>query len=160
MKKMPHAQLVRLLGDALYAAITSTFAQGFSLIARAAQEEKWEINPAEVARIWQGGCIIRAKLLLPLSNEYAQKKKVSHFFLLPHVERTMKRDGKRLRSLVGSVATSGLAMPGFSSALFYFESMTEKQLPANVIAGLRDYFGTHGYERTDKPGICYTDWKI
>ena len=60
--------------------------------------------------------------------------------------------------LVGRTTESGIPLPGFASSLFYFESMVEKQLPANMIQGLRDYFGAHTYERTDKEGTFHTNW--
>jgi 6-phosphogluconate dehydrogenase len=159
MKGVALDAFVKLLEDALYAAMISIFAQGYDLIARAAEQEKWDIDLAELSRIWEGGCIIRAKLLGVLHRGFADNKEAyAHVLLLPEIQKKMKRQIKRLRLLVGEAAKSGIALPGLASSLFYVESLIEKRLPANVIAGLRDYFGAHGYERVDKPGVFHIDW--
>lgn len=147
---------VTLLEDALYAAIISAFAQGFDLLQKAATQEKWDIDLAEVARIWEGGCIIRAKLLKTIHAAFEETQ--SHLFLLPAVQKKMKRHSKQLRQLVTIASDTAIAIPGFASSLFYYESMIEDRLPANLIQGLRDYFGAHTYERNDKPGTFHTTW--
>ena len=159
MKKIPLDKFTRLLEDALYASIISVFAQGYELIHSAAKEEKWDIDFAEVSRIWEGGCIIRARLLRVFHKEFgSNKKQYKHIFLLPGVQKIMKLNSNKLRKFVGDATGSGLALPGFASSLFYFESMVEKRMPSSFIQGLRDYFGAHTYERVDKPGNFHTDW--
>ena len=148
---------IRLLEDALYVAIISTFAQGFDMIERAAQEEHWNINMAEIARIWEGGCIIRSKLL-NVFHIHMKKHTGKHVFLIPAVASLMNKHQKKLRTLVADATTTGIPLPAFGSSLFYFESMTEKRLPANMIQGLRDYFGSHTYERIDDTGSFHTIW--
>jgi len=160
MKKMSQKTFEKLLEDALYAASISIFAQGYDLITKAAAEEKWDIDLVEVSRIWEGGCIIRAKMLKVFRDAYSRNRnKQQHLLLLPAVEKLMKVHASKLRKLVGEATASGIALPGFGSSLFYFESMTEERLPANFIQGLRDYFGAHTYERIDMKGSFHTDWE-
>lgn len=151
-KKVP----IQILEDALYTAILSTFAQGFDLIQKASQEEGWHIKISEIARIWQGGCIIRAKLLDVLAIHLSSSKK--HLFLVPAIAVLLKKNIPTLRTLVSKTTKTGMALPAFSASLWYFESMIETQLPANMIQGLRDYFGAHTYERIDIPGSFHTRW--
>jgi len=159
MKKIPLKTFEKLLEDALYGAIISVFAQGYDLIAKASAEEKWDIDLVEVSRIWEGGCIIRAKMLKVFRDTYTRNRnKQQHLFLLPAVQKLMKSHSPKLRKLVGEATASGIALPGFTSSLFYFESMIEDRLPANLIQGLRDYFGAHTYERIDMKGSFHTDW--
>ena len=155
--KTSQKTFVALLEDALYASIISTFAQGFDLIEKAAQEEGWDIDMAEVARIWEGGCIIRAKLL-NVFHIHFKRHAGKHVFLIPAVTLLLKKHSPKLRQLVSEATSSAVPIPAFASSLFYFESMIEKQLPANMIQGLRDYFGAHTYERIDAPGSFHTRW--
>ena len=145
-------RFVRTLEDALFAAMLSVFAQGYDLIQTASREEKWDIDMGEVSRIWEGGCIIRAKMLNMLHIAYAShKKNDTHVFVVPTVAAIMKKHAPAFRSLVSFTADAGIPNPAFASSLSYFES--------NVIQGLRDYFGAHTYERIDKPGTFHTDWE-
>ncbi|PIR74269.1 MAG: phosphogluconate dehydrogenase (NADP(+)-dependent, decarboxylating) [Candidatus Magasanikbacteria bacterium CG10_big_fil_rev_8_21_14_0_10_47_10] len=147
-----------LIGDALYAAIISTFAQGYDLIARAAQEEKWQINLAEISRIWEGGCIIRAKLLKTFHAAFAASPH-AHLFETKQVQSLVQRHAPKLALFVSGANSSGIPLPAFSSSLYYYESIREHRLPSNLIQGLRDYFGAHGFERTDRSGTFHADWK-
>jgi 6-phosphogluconate dehydrogenase len=159
-KVIAKTRFVRMHEDALYAAMFSIFAQGYDLIQKASEEEGWNIDMAEVSRIWEGGCIIRAKFLNVLHVAYAaHKNKKTHVFAVPTVVGIMKAHVPKLRSLVSFSVDAKISIPAFSSALYYFESMTEDRLPANFIQGLRDYFGAHTYERIDKPGTFHTDWE-
>lgn len=173
-KPMALARFDRLVEDALYGAILSSYAQGYDLMQKAAEEETWQIDLAEVSRIWEGGCIIRATLLNTLHKAYAETKDrparqspggsrrlaggSRHMFAVPAVVPLMKKHIPALRKLVAASVSSGINLSGFSSALYYFESMTEQRLPANFIQGLRDYFGAHTYERTDDKGSFHTKW--
>ncbi len=151
----------KLAEDALYASIISIFSQGFELVSTASEEQKWQIDLAEVARIWQGGCIIRAKLLGTLTKVYLGINTQSkNLFYSKEIVTLLKKDAPKLRKLVSECVQTGIAIPGFASSLFYFESMIEERLPANFIQGLRDYFGAHTYERVDKKGSFHTEWEI
>jgi 6-phosphogluconate dehydrogenase len=149
--------IIDSLEDALYAALISTFAQGFDLLHKAAKEESWTIEPKEIARIWEGGCIIRAKLLNVLHIQLKKHPK-AHLFAIPAIRTLMKKHHPALTSIVKHAAAAHIPVPALSSSLWYFESMIEKRLPANMIQGLRDYFGAHTYERIDEPGSFHTLW--
>lgn len=162
-KKVPKPPLpafVRLLESALYAGMLSTYAQGFDLIHATSKEEKWQIDLGEISRIWEGGCIIRAKLLNVLHTNYAHLQgEAPHLLALPNVRRTMRKNIPHLRTLVAIASAHGVPIPALASALYYFESITRDCLPANFIQGLRDYFGAHTYKRIDREGTFHTDWK-
>jgi len=156
---MPLGEFTAGLEDALYAAMISCYAQGFELIRMAAEEQKWKIDFAEVARIWEGGCIIRADLLKVLHLAFeSEKGKPVHLFSIKEIQRTLKADVPALREVVGFGFSNGVPIPGLGTALSYFEMMTSAVLPANFIQGLRDFFGAHTYERIDRPGTFHTPW--
>jgi len=155
--KVARSEFEKIIADALYAAIISIFAQGFDLTKTASAEEKWNIDLQDVARIWQGGCIIRASLLSIIYKAY-NNGGPHHMFESRNMKPLLRKHMPKLRTLISLTADTGVATPGFGSALYYFESMIEKRLPANVIQGLRDYFGAHTYERIDMKGTFHTDW--
>lgn len=161
-KPMPLATFEKLLEDALYAAMFSTYAQGYALIARTAKQEKWNINFSEVSRIWQGGCIIRAKLLKILHTasvtQTFRSDKNPHLFQVPAIQKIMISKVSKLRQIVSVGSTTGLPLASLATALYYFDAMTTANLPANFIQGLRDNFGAHTYERIDKRGSFHTQW--
>lgn len=150
---------VYTLENALYAAMLNCYAQGYALIQCAAAEEGWTINLAEISRIWEGGCIIRAKILQELHQAYQNAhNQQAHLFELDAINTILTELNPALRSLVSIAALSGIPIPGFSTALAYFEGMIREHHPANFIQGLRDYFGAHTYERVDQPGTFHTHW--
>ena len=152
-----HKVSLKTLENAIYSAILITYAQGYDLIIKTAKEEKWKINLSEISRIWEGGCIIRAKLLNFLHKAY--KKSDKHLFQIPAISKELKNSINDLRFAVTFTSQNSIPAPGLSSALTYFDSLTSKNLPANFVQGLRDYFGAHTYERTDKKGHFHTDWQ-
>lgn len=156
---LPKEEMLRILEDALYAAIISSYAQGYALIHRAAKEENWNISSAEVSRIWEGGCIIRAKLLKTFHEAYAEDgANEMHLFALPAVRELMVSSTPALVSFVKEATTIGTPLPAFTASLAYIQSMTSAQLPANLLQGLRDYFGAHTYERIDQEGSFHSNW--
>ncbi|MDO8626298.1 MAG: NADP-dependent phosphogluconate dehydrogenase [Candidatus Magasanikbacteria bacterium] len=158
-KKLPLPKFIPLLENALYAGMISCYAQGYDLIQKTATEEKWDLNLAEISRVWEGGCIIRAKLLNVLHKAYQTSgSKNSSLFAVPGIVSLMKKYVPDLRAVVGVVSASGVSTPALATALFYFQDATSKELSANFIQGLRDYFGAHTYERTDRPGNFHTNW--
>lgn len=158
-KPMPLATFTKLLEDALYAGMISSYAQGFELIRAAAKEQKWSINFAEVARIWEGGCIIRATLLNFLHKAFMSAKgKPVHLFEIKEVRKAMQTNLIALRKTVSVGAETGVPVPCLGVSLAYFESITSANLPANFLQGLRDFFGAHTYERVDKKCIFHTPW--
>jgi len=156
--RVPYDRFIWLLEQALYAAIVSCYAQGYDLIATASKENKWEVNLAEVSRIWQGGCIIRAKILQNFRKAF-QKKKNAHLFEDADTAKELKKKIPSLREIAALAAHNGISAPAFTSALGYFDAITTENSPANLIQALRDCFGAHTYERTDRKGTFHTDWQ-
>lgn len=158
-KKMPLKKFTAVLENALYGAMISCYAQGYDVIQKTAAEEGWDVNLGEVSRIWEGGCIIRAKLLNVLHDAYQQTtKKNSALLAIPKIVVLMKKHVTDLRTLVSAAVVTGVSVPAFASALFYCQDTTSAELPANFIQGLRDYFGAHTYERRDRAGSFHTPW--
>lgn len=144
--------------QALYAAKIIAYAQGFDQIELASQTYGWNINLAEVAKIWRGGCIIRAKLLDPISEAYLQEPKLVSLLSVKQFNESISLAQEGWREVVSVAVKSGIPLPGFSSALAYYDTVRAKRLPACLIQGLRDMFGAHSYERIDKPGSFHTNW--
>lgn len=145
------------LQNALYSALLSAYAQGFHLISQAAKENQWSIDLSEVARIWQGGCIIRAQMLKLLTEAFKKNANV-HLLQIEEIRKAINESSADWRVVVSTGIQTGVPVPAMSSALSYFDAMTSEELPANLIQGLRDFFGAHTYERNDRPGSFHTDW--
>jgi len=156
--KIPLNDFIKKLENALYLGMLSSYAQGYELIQKAAKEENWEINLSEISRIWEGGCIIRAKILNRLHKAYSNIKKEKHIFEIPEFIDEISNNIKDLRKITAFAAIYGQSVTSLATALSYIETMTNKNSSANFIQGLRDYFGAHSYERTDRKGDFHTNW--
>lgn len=151
--------IIEPLEQTLYLSIISCYAQGFDLIQQAAEEEKWNIDLAEIARIWEGGCIIRAKLLAEIEQSYRDSHQENAFLLaIPSIEAKVKSGLPHLRSVVHIMTASGVNGLCTAVSQGYIDTVTSKILPANFLQGLRDYFGAHTYQRTDMDGTFHTEW--
>lgn len=153
------ATFTNKLEQALYGGMLGAYAQGFELIKRAAQENQWQVNLSEIARIWQGGCIIRAKILAFLTDVYKKSGGGNPYLLtLEEIKSSLKSALPDWRVVVSESVKAAIPTPALTSALQYVDAMTTAKLPANLIQGLRDYFGAHTYERTDREGSFHTHW--
>jgi len=149
----------KILENAFYLSTLCSYAQGYEMIKTASDEEDWGTNLAEVSRIWEGGCIIRADILNLLHKSYQKSQDVDHLFGIKDIADTITEEViNDLRTVVALAAEHGVANPCLSVSLAYFESITQERTSANMIQGLRDYFGAHTYERTDKEGSFHTEW--
>jgi len=157
-KDMKVDDFVLALEDALYCAMLISYAQGYHLIKIYSEENGRNIDLAEVSRIWEGGCIIRADILKELHEALTDNPKTEHIFEIKKIIEPLKGSLEALRTIVTLGVSNGIPLPGLSSALSYYDSMTSERLPANFLQGLRDYFGAHTYERVDKEGTFHTDW--
>jgi 6-phosphogluconate dehydrogenase len=125
----------------------------------AAQEQKWDLDFAEIARIWEGGCIIRADLLNFIHNAFVSAKgKATHLFAIPAIREALQGHLPAWRKTVALATEAGVPTPALGTSLNYFEGMTQAVVPANFIQGLRDFFGAHTYERNDREGVFHTIW--
>lgn len=157
-KSIPLNKIEKILNDAIYAGMLSSYAQGYHLIQKAAQEQNWQIDLAEISRIWQGGCIIRANILKTLHQAYSKNTQAPHLFAIKDLQKELSKTMPKLRQLVAFAAENAVPIPALASAQNYFEAMTQANSSANMIQGLRDYFGAHTFERTDKKGTFHQEW--
>jgi 6-phosphogluconate dehydrogenase len=150
-------ELLPDLHAALYASRVCAYAQGFALIAAASTEYEWHVNLAEIARIWKGGCIIRARLLDPIRHALSSGN-VPNLLLHPDLAAPVAASQGSWRRIVALGAEVGIPLPAHASALAYFDGYRSPQLPQNLTQAQRDAFGAHTYERVDQAGRHHSDW--
>ncbi|MFX0085162.1 MAG: decarboxylating NADP(+)-dependent phosphogluconate dehydrogenase [Candidatus Hodarchaeota archaeon] len=143
-------QLVEATRNALYAAKLCSYAQGFSLLKAASKEYNWKLDLGNIALMWRGGCIIRAQFLERIKTAYDRNKDLENLLIDPYFSKTIEKNQEDWRYIVGLAVKNGIPIPGFSSALAYYDSYRISSLPTNLIQAQRDYFGAHGFERVDK----------
>ncbi|OZC04727.1 phosphogluconate dehydrogenase (NADP(+)-dependent, decarboxylating) [Rubricoccus marinus] len=146
------------LEDALLAAFLVTYAQGFSMLAEASREYEWDLVPNDVARIWRGGCIIRAAMLEPFRSAFEADPDLPTLLLAPEVSDQLSATREALGEVVAAAARAGIPVPALSASLAYLDSMRSARVSANMIQAQRDFFGAHTYERTDREGTFHTEW--
>ena len=144
--------------SALYASKVVAYAQGFDAIIAGAQKYGWDIDKGAVATIWRGGCIIRAQFLNRIVDAYANDATIPTLLVDPYFAAAVKEGESAWRRVVSTAALSGIPVPGFGSALSYYDSLASRRLPAALVQGQRDYFGAHTYHRVDAPGTFHTLW--
>lgn len=146
------------LKKALHASMLLTYAQGMGLLKKAGSAYGYGLDLETVARIWRGGCIIRAAVLEKIRDAYREKPDLPNMLLSPHFAPVMNGLQASLRSVVQAAAGAGIPVPGLMASLAYYDAYRSTWLPANLIEAQRDYFGAHTYERTDLPGFFHTNW--
>jgi 6-phosphogluconate dehydrogenase len=144
--------------DALYASKIVAYAQGFEQMAAAAAEYKWDLQLGTIATIWRGGCIIRARFLNRIKEAYDADPRLKNLLLAPYFSSAVINGQSAWRRVVSEAIDAGVPVPAFSSALAYYDGYRRERGPANLIQGLRDYFGAHTYRRTDAFGSFHTRW--
>ncbi|PZR78996.1 MAG: phosphogluconate dehydrogenase (NADP(+)-dependent, decarboxylating) [Chthoniobacterales bacterium] len=151
-------QLMQQVHDALYASKIISYAQGMELLGAASMTYKWNLNFGDIATIWRGGCIIRAKFLNRIVDAYARDRELHNLLFDSYFSDIIARTQSNWRNAVSIAIEHGVAVPAFSVSLAYFDSYRSARLPANLLQAQRDFFGAHTYERVDKPGVFHTDW--
>ncbi|KAL0329992.1 UNVERIFIED_CONTAM: 6-phosphogluconate dehydrogenase, decarboxylating 2, chloroplastic [Sesamum radiatum] len=121
-------------------------------------EKGWGLNLGELARIWKGGCIIRAVFLDRIKQAYQRNPGLANLLVDPEFAREMVQRQAAWRRVVGLAIQKGISVPGMSASLQYFDTYRRGRLPANLVQAQRDYFGAHTYERIDRPGSYHTEW--
>ena len=152
------ATLISQLRNALYAAMLLTYAQGMNQLSVAAREYEYGYQLEDVARIWRGGCIIRADLLEILRSAYQNEASLPNLLLDENLGQMVDDRQEDLRKIVQVAAELGIPVPGFMASLAYFDGYRSEWLPANLVQAQRDYFGAHTYERVDEKGVFHTQW--
>jgi 6-phosphogluconate dehydrogenase len=149
------------LGAALYAAKIASYTQGFDLLARASEERAYGTDLAEVARIWKAGCIIRARFLDRVRAAFNEEGGTSLLAFAPDFREDLIECLPSWRRVVAAAMSAGLAIPGLAASLSWFDTLTTSRGSANLIQAQRDYFGSHTYERVDRPDhFVHTDWAV
>ena len=144
--------------DALYCSKICSYAQGMALIGKASETYNYGIDLGETARIWKGGCIIRAGFLNKIKHAYDENPKLANLLLAPEFKQTILDRQAAWREVIAMAAQLGIPVPAFSASLDYFDSYRRDRLPQNLTQAQRDYFGAHTYERVDKEGTFHTEW--
>ena len=143
---------------ALYASKIVAYAQGFDAIRAGAIENNWDINLGEVAKIWRGGCIIRAQFLNRISDAYKQDAKLLSLLFDGYFIKAIEDAASAWRQVVSKASLAGIPVPAFAASLSYFDGLRAERLPAALVQGQRDFFGAHTYKRVDMPGTFHTLW--
>jgi 6-phosphogluconate dehydrogenase len=135
--------------QALYASKIVAYAQGFNQLQAGSAEYDWGINLGDIATIWRGGCIIRAKLLNPIKEAFDEDPNLPTLISAPYFRSALENAVDSWRRVVVTATQIGIPIPGFSSALSYYDALRTERLPAALTQGLRDFFGAHTYSRID-----------
>lgn len=147
------------LKQALLFSILCDFAQGFDVMRRTSEENHWDVNYDDIARIWRGGCIIRANLLEDIRSAYMKNYNLENLLLAPRFADTIRKGQTALRDIISKAVLLGRPVQTMTASLAYYDALRSDRLPANLIQAQRDFFGAHTYFRTDLPGVFHTDWK-
>lgn len=151
-------ELIEKIREALYFSKIMSYAQGFAQLTVASKEYDWQLPFGEIAKIWRGGCIIRAQFLQKITDAYEKDSNLANLLLDSYFVDITKKYQQSVRDVVALAVQSGVPVPTFSSAISYYDSYCSENLPANIIQAQRDYFGAHTYQRVDKEGIYHYDW--
>jgi 6-phosphogluconate dehydrogenase len=146
------------LRDACILACIASYAQGMALLQEASRIHSYNLDFADISRIWKGGCIIRARLLQRIQNAYGAAPDLANLMVDPWFAEQINRRLPGLRQVVAGAAMAGIPVPCLSSTLDYVDSYRTGRLPQNLVQAMRDCFGSHTYERTDRPGSFHTEW--
>ncbi len=156
----PKEEWITAVRDALYASKICSYAQGFALLRAASAEQGWNLNYGEIAMIFRGGCIIRARFLQRIKDAFDRDPALPNLLLDPYFKGVIEKTQHNWRKVIAAAALGGIPSPAYSASLAYFDSYRSARLPANLLQAQRDYFGSHTYERTDAPRgeFFHLDW--
>jgi 6-phosphogluconate dehydrogenase len=149
---------VEAVRAALYAAKVVSYAQGFDMIVEGSNTHDWDITPGDMATIWRGGCIIRAKFLDRIREAFEAEPDLTTLITQDYFSTAIKNGEDGWRRVVQTATAAGIPVPAFGGTLSYFDGLRRDRLPASLIQALRDNFGAHTYQRTDKDGTFHTQW--
>ena len=151
-------QFTHDISRALYASKIVAYAQGFDQIAAGSAEYDWNLHPGDLATIWRGGCIIRARFLNRIKDAYDDNAELPSLILAPYFRDAIEDAIDSWRRVVITAASLGIPVPAFASSLAYYDALRAERLPAALTQGQRDFFGAHTYERIDAEGKFHTLW--
>jgi 6-phosphogluconate dehydrogenase len=146
------------LEQAFYFAMATAYAQGMHLLWQASIQYEYELDLAAIAKIWRGGCIIRAEFLEDIYQAFQKQPDLQHLFADGNVQDKIKQSLPGTRKIVSAAINAGIAIPAFASALTYFDTLKTGRMPSNLTQAQRDFFGAHTFERIDSEGVFHADW--
>lgn len=161
IQPMPKEQVdgyVKTLEDAFYFSMINIYAQGMQLLQKASSAFEYSLNLAEIARIWQGGCIIRAAFLQSIRSAFTKEPELQNLLADAVVQQLVKSTEHAAREVVSQCISAGISIPVYASTISYFDAIRSERMPTNLVQAQRDYFGAHTYELIGKEGIFHTDW--
>jgi 6-phosphogluconate dehydrogenase len=149
---------VEAIRRALYASKICAYAQGFGLMRTASEQFDWKLRYGDIAKIFRGGCIIRAQFLNQISNAYQKNPHLINLLMEDYFKNSINEYQEDWREVIKTAISNGISVPAFSSSLAYYDSYRSEELPTNLLQAQRDYFGAHTYERIDREGTYHTQW--
>ncbi len=153
------AEQVSALRDALHGSIIASYAQGMALLRAASAEYHYDLRLNEIAALWRGGCIIRAKILAPIMQAFSRTPALVNLMVDPAFAGVLNAAAPGWRSTVAIAVSGGTPVLAMAASLSYFDGYRTERLPANLLQGQRDFFGAHTYKRIDKEGTFHTHWE-
>ncbi|MFS0839477.1 NADP-dependent phosphogluconate dehydrogenase [Paenibacillus sp. 1P03SA] len=151
-------EFIEAVRKALYASKIASYAQGFAQMRAASEEYNWNLSYGEIAMIFRGGCIIRARFLQNIKDAYDRDPELRNLLLDEYFKNIVENYQDAWRNVVSVAVTRGIPAPAFASALAYYDSYRTERLPANLLQAQRDYFGAHTFQRVDKEGTFHYNW--
>ena len=146
------------LEEAFYFAMVAAYAQGMHLLRQASISYQYDLNLAEIAKIWRGGCIIRAEFLEDIYQAYKKQPDLQHLYSDVDIQTKIKQSLSGTRNVICAAIKAGIAIPAFAASLTYFDTLKSGRMPSNLTQAQRDFFGAHTFERIDSEGIFHADW--
>ncbi len=153
-------EMIGKVESALHASKIISYAQGLDLMKKVGIAHGWGLDLGSIARIWRGGCIIRARFLNRITEAYSREPDLGNLMLDDYFKDILNRSEKDWRDVICLAVKGGIPVPAFSASLGYYDSFRAERLPANLLQAQRDFFGAHTYERVDRPAgeFFHTDW--
>jgi 6-phosphogluconate dehydrogenase len=149
---------IEAVRKALYASKICSYAQGFAQMRAASEEYNWDLKYGNIAMIFRGGCIIRARFLQNIKDAYDRDAELKNLLLDSYFKGIVENYQGAWREVIATAVTRGIPVPAFASALAYYDSYRTERLPANLLQAQRDYFGAHTFQRVDKEGTFHYEW--
>ncbi len=156
--KNDSGNFIKQLRNAMYFSMITAYAQGIALLREASKEYEYNLNYEDIAKIWRGGCIIRAELLEKIRAAYQNNSELANLLIDQKLSGELINRESDIRSVVGKAADAGIPAPAMMASLGYYDSYRSARCPANLIQAQRDNFGSHTYERIDANGSFHTEW--
>ncbi|MGQ3477681.1 NADP-dependent phosphogluconate dehydrogenase [Paenibacillus sp. TY11] len=151
-------EFIESVRKALFASKIVSYAQGFAQMRAASDEYDWDLKYGKIAMIFRGGCIIRSQFLQNIKDAYDRDPALKNLLLDSYFKNVVETYQNAWRQVISVAVSQGIPVPGFSSALAYYDSYRTERLPANLLQAQRDYFGAHTFKRVDKEGVFHHQW--